>query len=529
MARRTAPLPIPAGRGSTLDRRAAGILLHVTSLPGPHGSGDLGAEAYRFVDFLWRAGVRWWQMLPTTPIGPGYSPYCSTSAFAGNALLIDLRQLVSAGWLRPGELAPPPGFSDARVRFEQVIAFRGRLLRGAFFRWRAASGARDPEFISFCREQAHWLNDYALFVALKSAFRGRVWNKWPAPLRDRDSAALRALALELRDLIEFQRFQQFVFLQQWTALRAYAAQRGVGLIGDLPIFNAHDSADVWALRELYAIGRDGRATGLTGCPPDAFSDAGQFWGHPQYDWKAHERSGFKWWIARFRHLLAQFDAVRIDHFLGFDRVWWIPGNAKSARQGRYVPSPGDALFAAVKAALGKMNIIAEDLGTATPEAYALRDKYGFPGMRTLIAGFGSDEAGAQYHLPHTYVRNGVAYTGTHDNETLMGWVGRIRKDGGGGGRGGRSSRNTAATELNRVERYFGSSDGELHWRVIRALYMSVANLVVIPMQDVLGLGAKHRMNLPGTASGNWGWRLEAGMLTWATADRLGELGKSSGR
>jgi 4-alpha-glucanotransferase len=500
-----------------LDRRAAGILLHPTSLPGPFGSGDLGAEAYAFVDFLHAAGCRWWQMLPTGPIGPANSPYASTSAFAGNVLLIDPRRLAKAGLLKRSELRTPTGVSAGRVRFNVVIPHRMRLLRQAFERFAAAGGLSDREFRRFCDAQAAWLDDFALFSALKTANRGKAWPAWPAAQRDRQPAALRAAAADLRTEIDFHRFTQFEFYRQWNALRTYAHDRGIGLIGDIPIFNAMDAADVWAKRELYAIDREGRAKAVTGCPPDFFSKDGQLWGHPQYDWKKHEATQFAWWTARFRHLLTHFDAARIDHFLGFHRVWWLPGDAKTARHGRYVKSPGDALFTAVTRALGPVNIIAEDLGAVTPEAFALRDKFSFPGMRTMMVGFGSDDPGAHYHLPHTYVPNCVAYTGTHDNDTVVGWYRKLRRQ------GTYDRRRRQITEFGRVERYLGPTDREIHWRMIRALYASVANLVVIPMQDVLGLDSRHRMNTPATVRNNWEWRMTENALDDAVADRLQNL------
>lgn len=506
-----------------LDQRSSGILLHMTSLPGPHGSGDMGREAFQFVDFLSAAGMRWWQMLPTTPIGPGNSPYASSSGFAGNPLLIDLRELARQGWLTRVEAGPLPGASDRRVKFASVIPSRLRALASAYRRWRDGGGACDREFVRFCRRNAHWLEDYALYHAIKTGQRGRAWHRWPAALRDRQPRALHDEAQRLDDQIQLHRFVQFIYQRQWDALRNYAHSRGVGFIGDLPIFNAHDSADVWAQPALYEIDRNGRPTALTGCPPDAFSDDGQFWGHPQYDWAAHQRSGFAWWIERLRRLMDQFDAVRIDHFLGFHRVWWIPAHARTAREGRYVPSPGDALFSAVTKALGKVNIIAEDLGATTPEAFALRDKYGFPGMRTLIMGFGSDDPGSQYHLPHQYPRDCAAYTGTHDNETWMGWLQRIRSA---------AARNAGneVTEIARVERYFGRMrDSQDRWKVLRSLFMSVANLTIVPIQDVLGLGAAHRMNIPATATGNWAWRLEPRLLNWGIAETLREMQIAYGR
>ena len=499
-----------------LDRRAAAILLHPTSLPGPHGCGDLGSEAYAFIDFLADATVRWWQMLPTGPIGPGNSPYASSSAFAGSALLIDLRRLAANGLLTPSEIRPLPG-PAGRVRYTSTIKFRNSRLWSAFERFRAGGGTTRADYRHFIENNCNWLDDYALFETLHEAGGWRPWTTWPTPLRDRKSDALRDAVQQHADRFEYQRFVQFEFGRQWTALRRYAHERGVGLIGDIPIFGAHDSADVWACPELYTLDSRGVPTALTGCPPDHFNAEGQLWGHPQYNWKQHEQTGFQWWIARFRALLHQFDAARIDHFLGFNRVWWLAGDAKTARHGHWVKTPGDALFAAVRRELGDVNIIAEDLGVATPEAYALRDKYRFPGMRIMTCGFGSDDPGAHYHLPHCYVPACVAYTGTHDNETAVGWYERI-------GREHRARKFAGSlSEFERVERYFARTSEPLHWRLIRALYSSSADLIGIPLQDLLGLGTKHRMNIPGTPERNWEWRAPPDALAPALATRLREF------
>lgn len=506
-----------------LDRRAAGVLLHPTSLPGPHGSGDLGAEARRFLDFLSRAAMSWWQMLPTGPIGPANSPYASSSAFAGNPLLIDPQGLVQAGLLKSDELAPLRSPWSSRVDFPQVIRRRMSALRHAHRRFQDGGGATDAEYIAFCSEHAPWLDDYALFSAIQSAYRGRFWNLWPAPLRDRRRRALQLAAVELRDKLDFHRFVQFEFARQWESLRAAAHSSGIGLIGDIPIFSAFNSADVWANRKLFAVDGRGRCRAVTGCPPDDFNADGQLWGHPQYDWREHEKTGFAWWVWRFRHMLRQFDAVRIDHFLGFRRVWWLAGQARTARHGRWAPSPGDELFSAVRRALGPVQVIAEDLGATTPEAFALRDRFGFPGMRVMTFGFGGDDAGSHYQLPHTYVPNCVAFTGTHDNDPVVAWLEKVRM------RDRRGRHRAELTELGRIHRYFGGTSSGLHWQMIRALYASVANLVVTPVQDLLGLGAEHRMNTPGTVRRNWEWRMPPGALKPELAGKLASLAAAFGR
>ncbi|MDX2200301.1 MAG: 4-alpha-glucanotransferase [Phycisphaerae bacterium] len=501
-----------------LDQRAAGVLLHPTSLPGPHGSGDLGPEAYAFIDFLADARVRWWQMLPHNPIGPGNSPYASASAFAGSPLMIDLKRLAEDGLLERGDLAGLQG-APGKVRFGPTIRHRHDRLRKAFAAFQSGGGTKKAEYRRFCEESGAWLEDFALFTACHERSGYSPWSTWEAPLRDRHADALHAAREELAQEIEYQRFLQYEFHRQWHLLRKHAHHRGVGLIGDVPIFVAHDSADVWQHRELFTLDDRGRPTALTGCPPDHFNADGQLWGHPQFEWAAHERTGFAWWVDRFRSLLRLFDAARIDHFLGFHRVWWLAGNAKHARNGHWAPSPGDALFGATRQALGNVNIIAEDLGATTPEAFALRDKYGFPGMRIMSCGFGSDHPGAHYHLPHMYTPPCVAFTGTHDNETTVGWYQRVRQE----HRAKRRAPGGEPSEYQRVERYFAKSDEPMVWRMIRSLYGSAANLIVIPMQDLLELPARARMNIPGTPEGNWEWRMPPGSLKPAMARKLAEF------
>lgn len=515
----------------SLDQRATIILLHPTSLPGPHGSGDLGVEAHKFANFAADAGFGWWQMLPTGTIGPGNSPYSSTSAFAGNPLLIDLRALVTAGYLTESQIVPVRSFRDDRVNFPAVMRFRMKALMLAYEAFRDNGGVSDKPYRTFCEKNADWLDDFAMYEAARELHDGDAWVTWDADLRDRKPEMMTRFRDFAADLIESHKFVQYLFFSQWNALRQTTARRDLGLIGDIPIFNAYESCDVWANRELYMLDKHGKPTELTGCPPDGFSADGQFWGHPQYNWEAHAQSGFAWWIARFRHMLTQFDAVRIDHFLGFHRAWWIKAGAKTGRNGRYVPSPGDDLFTAVREALGELNIIAEDLGDVTAGAFALRDKFGFPGMRILTGGFGSDHPGAQYHLPHNYPANSVAYTGTHDNQTLVGWLEQIQKK---TGKKRRNAKNAtqdrvAMTEFARVLRYLGKSDAISHWDIIRALYASHANLVGVPLQDALGLNAKHRMNSPGTATGNWGWRVPAELVTHELGVCLRELAATYGR
>ena len=483
-------------RRLTLERRACGVLLHPSSLPGPHGSGDLGPQAHAFARFLRDAGQTWWQMLPICPADAGGSPYSSDSAFAGDPLLINLDALIRDGLLTDADSRPGRGLRADRISFAAVARFRrARLARACD----AFLSRRLPvAFRRFCERNAHWLEDFALFRALKDAHGGRTWLQWPRAIRLRRSAALRDARQALAGAIDREQALQFLFDRQWHALRETCRALGVGLIGDLPIFVCHDSADVWAQRELYRLDAAGRPRVVSGVPPDYFSKTGQLWGHPLYDWRRHARDGFAWWIARFRTMFERFDAVRIDHFLGFNRCWAVPGRAKTAMRGVWTPSPGYELFAAVRAALGKPEIIAEDLGLLTPAAAALRDELGFPGIRLLQFAFGD---GARYDQPHNYPRRCVAYPGTHDNETAVGWFRNVSRD--------RRRGRDGWTTRERALRYLPSEGREIHWDMIRALYASPSDTVIVPLQDVLGLDNRARMNTPATTKGNWRWRITA--------------------
>lgn len=506
-----------------LNQRSAGILLHPTSLTGPHGSGDLGPEAYNFIDFLHDAGQRWWQMLPISPIGAGDSPYSSYSAFAGSPLLISLHRLADDGLLTRADLKPTRGLSEKRVNYGQVINFRLTRLRRAFHAFDSDGGPANGEYRDFCREQCHWLDDFALFSALKWKHDGVEWLKWkPGPRQARRQDLQRARKSLARD-IEFERFVQYQFDRQWQALRAYANQRRVGLIGDIPIFVSHDSADVWSHRNLFQLDDQGRATHLTGVPPDAFSDDGQFWGHPHYRWEEHQRTQFAWWIDRFRQMFRLFDAVRIDHFLGFYRAWSVPAGSKTARNGRWILTPGLELFLALQEKLGQAQIIAEDIGAVTVGAFALRDRFGFPGMRLLQNAFG-DWEGDPYNLPHRYERNCVVYPGTHDNETTVEWFDRLKR-----AANKRRRTHNGISEFERVQRYLGTDGREIHWDVLRVVYQSIADLVITPLQNPLGLGKEARMNIPATPTGNWHWRIPPGSLHKRIAERLRALAAATER
>ncbi|HLL21909.1 MAG TPA: 4-alpha-glucanotransferase [Kofleriaceae bacterium] len=494
-----------------MSSRGAGILLHASSLAGPHGSGDLGDGARSFVDWLAAAGQRWWQFLPINPVGQGASPYSGASAFAGETTLISLEDLVDEGLLVRGEIA---GTLPAdRVDHAAAHAVRDRALRHAFTRFRAGR-----EYERFERDSASWLPDHALFEALRRAHPNQRWTQWPDALRRREPAALVHARQELANEIAFASFTQFVFAQQWARLRSYARGRGVGLIGDIPIFVAHDSADVWANQDSFTLDPDtGEATHVAGVPPDYFSETGQRWGNPHYRWKRMAKSGYRWWIDRFRTLLERFDLVRLDHFIGFVRYWRIPASEETAVNGTYVRGPGAHFFAAVQGALGKLPFIAEDLGSVTPAVIALRDRFALPGMRVFQFGFGTDVQAAEFK-PHRYVRNCVAYSGTHDNDTIVGWFDTP---------GPRPPEQHVAERAAAIEYLAGPGATKLarpvHVEILRALYTSVADTVIAPMQDVLGLPSDARMNTPGLAEGNWAWRVQPDTLTDELAHQLRAL------
>jgi 4-alpha-glucanotransferase len=487
----------------TLSTRSSGILLHPTSLPSEFGSGDLGPKAFQFADSLAKAGMRWWQMLPTARPGPEpeFSPYSSHSAFAGSPWLISPELLFQDGLLSRRDLDGARIPVKGRIDFARMEKVRAKLLKTAF----ANAGRWMGRQAKFVQKNSAWLDDYSLYAAIRES-RGEPWIRWPAELRLREPAALAAARETLAEQIAFQEFIQFFFDRQWTVFKKYCNQKGIGLIGDVPIFVSHDSADVWANRELFMLDSRGRPTVVSGFPADPFSPLGQLWGHPHYRWAAHVEQKFDWWIKRFALTLGQFDAVRIDHFLGFYRLWTVPASAKNAVRGKWMRVPGDQLFAALREKLGKPPIIAEDLGSPIPAQLALRDKYGFPGMRILQFAFGDGE----YHRPHEFPRHCVAYTGTHDNPTIVGWFETLKKQ-----------ERTCAIE------YVGRSS-EQHWNFIRALFTSVAQTVIIPVQDALGLGRQHRMNVPGVPSGNWGWRMN-GPVPELIVKKLRALNDAAGR
>jgi 4-alpha-glucanotransferase len=515
--------PPGAAAASSLSVRSSGVLLHPTSLPGPFGSGDLGREASAFVDFLAAAEQRWWQMLPVGPPGYGDSPYSAASAFAGSPLLIDLEALAQAGWLRPHELEVAEPFSVDSVDFARSRAFREDRLARAFA---AFSRRRDPAaiqaFEAFVASNHAWLEDWALFRALKRAHGDVAWTEWPRPLRDRDPEALAVASERYADAIDLARFEQHLFASQWRSLRAMCAARGVALIGDLPIFVAHDSADVWQRRDLFQLDAAGLPTVVAGVPPDYFSAAGQRWGNPLYRWDRLRKEGYAWWIARLRSAIEMFDAVRLDHFIGFVRAYAIPASRPNAKVGTWQPGPGAELFDAARAALGPLPLIAEDLGVVTPEVIALRERFGFPGLRVLQFAFGNDPQASTF-LPESYPRETVVYTGTHDNDTTAGWFHDE------GGRDSERSLEQITREQAAALACVGGDGTEIHWDMIAAAIASAANLAITPAQDLLGLRSEARMNRPGTSGGNWGFRLRPGELDEGVADRLRGLTRFHGR
>ncbi len=497
-----------------MRQRAGGVLLHPTSLPGRHGSGDLGAEARAFVDFLATAGQRWWQMLPVGPAGFGESPYAAQSAFAGSPYLISPDDL-------PGDIlsdAPDGPAPTSRVDHEAMAAHRERLLDAAFEAWRAR-GMDRLAYDEFCAKSAAWLDDYALFRALKAAHGGVQWTRWAPAFKHREPRALEAARDTHARAIEREKFVQYVFDAQWSALRAGAKERGIGLIGDVPIFVAHDSADVWQHPDMFFLGPDGEPTVVAGCPPDYFSATGQRWGNPLYRWKRLARTKYAWWIARLTSVLSRFDAVRIDHFIGFQRYWRIPSACPTAIDGTWMKGPGAPFFSAVRDALGDLPLIAEDLGAVTPAVFALRDRFKLPGIKILQFAFGADPSAPTF-VPHNFPRRAVVYTGTHDNDTTVGW---FRDEG-----GGWSTRTFEQTEKERATAltYLGTDGKEIHWDMIRLALASVARLAIVPAQDILGLGSEARMNRPGRGEGNWAWRLRPGQLTDEHARRLRALAET---
>lgn len=511
-----------AERPSPATVRASGVLLHPTSLPGAWGTGDLGPGAHAFVDWLASARQRWWQMLPVVAPGYGDSPYSARSAFAGSPLLISPEALVAEGWVAPDALGAQPRSEQGPADFQLAARVREALLRVAFaFVSRQPSRSRVRRALAdFEAAHAGWLDDWALFEVLKARSGGRAWTEWERAWRDRHPDALQAVRREAADELALHRFTQWVFHRQWARLRVRCRDAGVQLLGDVPIFVAHDSADVWVHREVFHLDAKGQPSVVAGVPPDYFSATGQRWGNPLYRWRVMRRDGYRWWMQRLASALERFDAVRLDHFIGFHNAWQIPASSPTATTGRWVRGPGADFFVTARKRLGGLPFVAEDLGVVTPQVAALRDAFDLPGLRVLQFAFGDDPAAPTF-VPHVYPRRVVACTGTHDNDTVVGWF----SDPGG------AERTPAQVEKERAAclAYLGTSGREIHWEMIREVMKSVAALAVTPMQDVLGLGSQARMNRPGTLAGNWCWRLPPGAPDATHAARLGEMTVVYGR
>ena len=490
------------------SKRKSGVLLHPTSLPGEYGIGSFGRSAREWVEKLASAGQGLWQMLPLGPTGYGDSPYQCYSAFAGNPLLIDLEALRKKGWIQEN-LTGHDDFHPVEVEYEKVRAAKMPLLRDAFagFLRREDPKERDA-FYAFCAREAHWLEDYALYMALKRHHRGAPWTEWPERERRRDPETMRRAHESLAEEVAYQKFLQYLFDLQWKEVKRHANESGIETVGDLPIYVALDSADVWAHPELFDLDDALKPRRVAGVPPDYFSPTGQRWGNPLYDWKRMEKEGYDWWIRRFAKSFELYDRVRIDHFRGFAAYWAIPAEEETAVNGEWVDGPGRELFDAAREALGELPILAEDLGIITPDVERLRDDLGFPGMKILQFAF--DGSAGNPYLTHNHVRNCVAYTGTHDNDTTLGWYESLR-------------------DRSQVEGYLHPGNEPIHWAAIREIFRSVASMAIFPMQDMLGLGSWARMNRPGEAAGNWRWRMSREQMEEAEWERLRRLGELYGR
>jgi len=479
--------------------RSAGILLHPTSLPGKFGIGDLGTEAYKFVDFLKEAGQTLWQVFPLGPTGYGDSPYQCFSAFAGNPLLVSPEKLKEEGFLSEDDLNDPSQSNPIKIDYGQAIDYKKYILKRAFNNFKSNSNGQEKDFEMFCEDHKEWLDDFTLFMACKEHNGGAVWSSWEKGLVQRDKKVLDEWTEKLSDEIQFHKFVQFNFFKQWKSIRDYANEKGIKIIGDMPIFIAYDSSDLWANKESFTVDEEGNLTFVAGVPPDYFSATGQLWGNPLYKWDEMEKDDFQWWRKRFSSLFELVDIVRIDHFRGFEAYWKILGGEETAQNGKWIKAPGEKLFNSLKKHLGELPILAEDLGVITPPVEALRDQFDFPGMKVLQFAFGTDME--RKFLPHNFVQNCVVYTGTHDNDTTKAYFEKEKSN-----KEINDIYEHAQTYLN----YFGD---DILNELIRVAYASVANIVIIPMQDILKLGSDARMNFPSTTGGNWAWR-----FTWDQID-----------
>jgi len=494
-------------------QRTCGVLLHVSSLPSKYGVGDFGPEAFRFADWLHEAGQTWWQVLPLNPTGPGLgnSPYSSYSAFAGNVLFVSPEAMVEAGWLAPGEAECEPVESGD---FEAAERVKGALLSKAFARAEVAL-PHNEAFGAFCRSNAFWLDDYALFVALKQEFGGAAWPHWPEEVRDRDPGSLGYWSNRLWSRTQYEKFVQFLFFQQWGGLRDYLRERGIKVIGDAPIYVTLDSADCWAHQHLFKLDEKKEPVFVAGVPPDYFSKTGQRWGNPVYDWPTLEAENFGWWVDRLQHNFGLYDLVRLDHFRGFAAYWEIPAEEPTAINGDWIFASGFELLDTLRARIGEIPLIAEDLGVITPDVVQLKDEFGLPGMKVLQFAFTAEEPSGNRDMPYYHTRNCVAYTGTHDNNTTLGWF----------------LNDAAPEDVAILSEYLGKevSKESVCWDMIRLCYASVADIAVVPIQDMLCLGEQARMNMPSTTKGNWSWRLSPGALTPELAEKAKDLVELFGR
>ncbi|MFH1338611.1 MAG: 4-alpha-glucanotransferase [Candidatus Omnitrophota bacterium] len=497
-----------------MKRRGSGILLHITSLPSSFGIGDLGQGAYKFTDFLREAKQSFWQVLPLNPTdaAQGNSPYSSVSAFAGNPLLISPGLLVEQGFLGKEDARKLPSFPKERVDYPAVIDFKKRLLDTAYQDFKKKKNRNDYE--RFCSINSDWLEDYALFVALKENFDGKAWNIWPGEIRDRQPEALRSAKNQFQDRAEKEKFIQYLFFKQWSSLKNYCNRKDIRIIGDIPIYVNYDSADTWSNQRIFKLNGEGKPAFVAGVPPDYFSKTGQLWGNPVYDWKVLKETRYNWWVQRMEHVLKLYDIVRIDHFRGLVAYWEVPVGEKTAINGKWVEVDAEDFFNALFKHFFDLPIIAEDLGMITADVREVLKNFGFPGMKVLLFAFGEDKPMHPY-LPHTYEKNCVVYTGTHDNNTIKGWF----------------EKEANARDKKRLFNYLGRKavTEELHWELIRLAMTSVANIVIVPLQDLLGLGEEARMNRPSFAEGNWQWRFLPAQLTSSSAQRLSEITEIYGR
>jgi 4-alpha-glucanotransferase len=498
-----------------MNRRGSGILLHITSLPSPFGIGDLGPWAYRFAELLSQTKQSFWQILPLNPTSAiwGNSPYSSPSAFAGNTILISPESLVEEGLLSRSDIEAPPRSAGNRVDYKSATKYKWRLFSIAYKNFKE-KWEGNSEFGKFCSDNSHWLENYALFVALKEYFNGRAWDEWPIELRDREEKTIRELKEKLRDKIETEKFLQYIFFKQWFSIKTYCTGKNIQIIGDIPIYVSHDSSDVWANPEIFNLDEEKKPALVSGVPPDCFSKIGQLWGTPVYRWEVLKESEYSWWIKRIEHNLRLFDILRLDHFRGFVSYWEVPAGEKTAINGKWVEAPARDFFSALLKHFKRLPIIAEDLGVVTPDVKEIMNQFGFPGMRLLIFAFGSDFPKSSY-LSHNHIENCLVYTGTHDNNTIRGW---FRKE-------------ASPLDKERFFKYIGrrAREKEIHLEFIRLAMMSPANISIISMQDVLGLGEESRMNLPSTPRGNWQWRLIPDQITPLLTERLREMTETYGR